>query len=1151
MRVRSITILILGFFAVAGSVFGQAGFPFSEDYTYRDFNTHPLIWNIAQDQRGVLYMANNNGVLEFDGADWRLMETANPVRSLVVDKNNRVYVGLQGDIGRIEVDDNGRTFYKSLKDKLPEDLRDIGFVEFAFSVGDQIYFISDKQVMALDAGAEVADLRAWPVENLRGAGIANGKLYLNIRGEGLGVFKKGTVEFIAGAEQLEDAYVTSILTVEDKTLIATGGNGFFTLANDRVGNPDLGNRGFFADNGILRAIPYRNGQVAVATYSGGGVIMDTNGRILNRFTEAGGLPSNDCYAIYADHEGSLWLGHTEGLTHLLPQLPLISYENVEGISGKINAMEKHNGNLYLATINGVYRLREGGNARFEQVGNLLVGCWAIEEANGRLLVASTDGLFDITGGAATEVVPGEIALALYHSPSDPSTAYVGLNNGLVKLKFEGGRWKEAGRIEGITQEINSIVEKNGALWLGTNFEGTIKYNLNNESVTALGASAGLTDGFVRVAALGDKLLFVTSEGIYTTEAGNNFQRDDALSQKLGDKSTEFVQAATGEIWIYSPDGVFQAVPAEGGGFAIDSNSIANLVEERISVVFPTEDYIWLAFQDNLFRIDAEQFAGSGEAEFAVLLRGVQAAGDSLLFGGATFADGVLVGAQQEEVSELEYAQNSLTFQFSATSFLNAGKNTYQYKLEGFDKGWSDWTTRTQVSYTNLPEGDYTFKVRARNSTGQTSEVSTYHLVIAPPWYRTIWAYILYVVGAGVLVFLIIRFNARRLEAQNKRLEEQVQERTAEVKQRQQELLEEHKKLTEANNNLEKAYRELSETQDQLVQSEKMAALGQLIAGVAHEINTPIGAINASVSNLSESLPDTLEHFPELFEDLSPEMKQQFFKLVDRTTASNKKSLTSREERKYRKQLAEDLENHYGIKNAKSVARGLVKVGIYQDLDEFADLFNSDQAPEMIEMASRVGKLHFNLSNISLAVSKTQKIVFALKNYSRRSADGTPDKVSLTENIDTVLTIYHNQLKQGVEVDTNYEEGIPDIDCFPDQLNQVWTNIIHNAIQAMNSEGKITIDVERTGENRVQVRISDTGPGIPEEIRQKIFDPFFTTKKQGEGSGLGLDIVRKIVETHQGEISVDSEPGRTTFIVDLPIEMEVAEADAGEEKAETV
>jgi two-component system NtrC family sensor kinase len=399
----------------------------------------------------------------------------------------------------------------------------------------------------------------------------------------------------------------------------------------------------------------------------------------------------------------------------------------------------------------------------------------------------------------------------------------------------------------------------------------------------------------------------------------------------------------------------------------------------------------------------------------------------------------------------------------------------------------------------------------------------YEFRIAPPWWLATWAFILYGILAILLVFIIIQLNAARLERRNRELEALVRERTAELQKS-------YKELEAANKNLAKAYEDLKNTQQQLIQSEKMAALGQLIAGVAHEINTPIGAISAAATNISKTLPETLKNYPKLLSILGPHA-DLFFQLVERTLSFTG-SLTSREERQYRRQLTELLEQH-GVPNASSIAQSLVKIGVFDNVEPFLPLLKHPEANFIIEMAGNIGKLRLNTDNIELAVSKTQKIVFALKAYSRKSVEEKPEYMQIPETIDTVLIIYHNQLKYGIEVTKDYEPDLPAILGLPDQIAQVWTNIISNAIQAMQGKGSLHIRVWREGDDII-ASFTDSGPGIPKEIQDKIFEAFFTTKPAGEGTGLGLDISRKIVEKHGGKIYFESEPGKTTFYVRLPI-----------------
>nr|MDJ0681083.1 ATP-binding protein [Xenococcaceae cyanobacterium MO_167.B52] len=334
--------------------------------------------------------------------------------------------------------------------------------------------------------------------------------------------------------------------------------------------------------------------------------------------------------------------------------------------------------------------------------------------------------------------------------------------------------------------------------------------------------------------------------------------------------------------------------------------------------------------------------------------------------------------------------------------------------------------------------------------------------------------------------------------------------------------------------LSQALANLQAAQDELIQSEKMAALGQLIAGVAHEINTPLGAIRASIDNISTALAKTLQQLPQLLQQLSPQQQTDFLALLA-ASRNSQSNISFREERKLKRSLRKDL-TAKGIENPDAIATILVKMGITQNIEPFLILLNSPSNTSILECAYNLSLQQNNSDNIKLAVERAAKIVFALKSYARQDNSGHMTKAKISDGIDVVLTLYHNQLKQGIEVIKNYEL-VPEILCYPEELNQVWTNLIHNAIQAMGDQGKLNIAVTEQN-NGVLVQITDSGAGIPAEIKDKIFTPFFTTKPAGEGTGLGLDIVSKIIDKHQGTIEVASEPGNTVFSIWLPVSLSV-------------
>ena len=345
-------------------------------------------------------------------------------------------------------------------------------------------------------------------------------------------------------------------------------------------------------------------------------------------------------------------------------------------------------------------------------------------------------------------------------------------------------------------------------------------------------------------------------------------------------------------------------------------------------------------------------------------------------------------------------------------------------------------------------------------------------------------------------------------------------------------------LQQRNEDLARTLWELQATQEELIQSEKMASLGQLIAGVAHEINTPMGAIRASIENIAQALESSLYQLPQLFQTLSPERQADFFALLE-LSRQQVEPLSFREERKRKRAIVKALEvRGIEVSDPQALAATLVQLGMTSDFDRFEELL-SDSLLESILDAARSQVIQYkNSENIKLAVERASKIVFALKIYAHPGDSGKMTKAQVTDGIDVVLTIYHNQIKQGIEVIKNYAD-VPPIFCYPSELNQVWTNLIHNAIQAMNNQGRLEISVSQK-DSGVLVCLTDSGCGIPADIQTKIFQPFFTTKPAGEGSGLGLDIIQKIVDKHQGFIQVESVPGQTTFSIWLPSQQPLSE-----------
>jgi signal transduction histidine kinase/HAMP domain-containing protein len=370
------------------------------------------------------------------------------------------------------------------------------------------------------------------------------------------------------------------------------------------------------------------------------------------------------------------------------------------------------------------------------------------------------------------------------------------------------------------------------------------------------------------------------------------------------------------------------------------------------------------------------------------------------------------------------------------------------------------------------------------------------------------------------------YEAARLSSE--RMERAVERRTAELK--------------TTNEELERSFRELKDTQAQLILSERLAGLGSLVAGVAHEINTPTGTIQGASEVLSNTLTRALLRGAELAGTITAEETRALFdELGGRHGEIMRAGVRPPSEVRQRAKLLVSKLPSRGPAGRELVGteiglderlvRRLISAGAEELLPRVVGLAARVDIKLLVGLIEDLTFVYRSVHSIRTANDRVVRIVKALRSYSHVDQGGA-EEVDLTEGIETTLTILHNMLQHGIVIKRNYAP-IPKVSVYLDQLNQVWTNLIHNAVQALRGKGTISIETYPDGEE-VGVRIVDDGPGIPAEVLPRIFEPHFSTKPRGEGTGLGLSIARKIVEKHGGQLAVQSRPGRTEFTVLLPV-----------------
>jgi len=324
------------------------------------------------------------------------------------------------------------------------------------------------------------------------------------------------------------------------------------------------------------------------------------------------------------------------------------------------------------------------------------------------------------------------------------------------------------------------------------------------------------------------------------------------------------------------------------------------------------------------------------------------------------------------------------------------------------------------------------------------------------------------------------------------------------------------------------------------QLEKLAALGKLSAGLAHELNNPASAVRRSAAGLREALATLRDaNFALCREDLTDEVLEHLAEIENdvaaRMSGSPVMDALERSDREDR--ITAWLEKH-GVEKPWELAPALVEAEADDDcLDKLSARFPGKTLQFALRRMSATIEVEKVLRQIESGSTRISELVKAIKEYTYMDQSGEKE-IDLHEGLESTLTMLHHDLKNGINVRREYDKSLPKICAKGSELNQVWTNLIDNAIDALAEKakagkGEIVIRTARD-DGFALIDIVDNGPGIPPEVRGRIFDPFFTTKEVGEGTGLGLDTVYRIVRQHHGDVRVDSRPGETRFQVRLPI-----------------
>lgn len=1045
------------------------------DYQSGAYTAGPQNFDIASDNRGVVYVANSTTLLEFDGISWRAIKNADSLKesahSLAKNSKGRIFTGGKNDLGFLAPDSSGLMCFNSLKDLL---LQKNFLISKTLCLRDSIYFIADSSVFQYSNG-RVQIVRCD--NKIVWAGCLNNMIYILVSHRGLFQLRGAHLEFAEGTGVLGDLVPVEILSPDfsppqaGRWMVVTS-NGIFKW-NGNLLIRLTGNSLLLSNINCAKMLDAHT--LAIGTNNEGLVITTDSGKILNQINKQSGLIDNLIMCIYTDSTDGLWVGLSSGISRIDFPTAISHFNDENGINGIILCTQRYHDELFVGTFTGLYSSQLTSPAPAFKVVPEFSGVWSMTRVNDDFFISANEGIFCRHNGQQYQIT-GNVANCFYHSDKFPDYMFAGFADGIGIIQKRKGGWKYVGQVRGLTAEVKRMaMDSLGMLFAGKREFYKVDFSQGvslDSKVLPVSIHDEFRKGELFYLFQFNNQIFAGSayEGFWKYDSRKNyFIRDTILNTALGKKCEIAVPYVDEEnrLWFVD-EGRVGNIIKKNQGYGWDSAAWVKLPKTSIWDFFRDQQFIWIGTPDGLYRYDLSVIKNYSH-HYPALIRTVKV-NDIPVFHGAFFSsDGVTSTIQNDFFKKrIPYKSNSISFDYAAATYDSREKTLFSYSLDGQDKTWSAWSLETKKEYTGLWEGDYIFHVRAKNIYGAISNESTFEFTILPPWYRAWWAWLLYALAAAVIIRGIIQWNQWRLIKDKKLLTKKVEERTKEIS-RQKELVETEKENVERKTReLETTLDALRQTQSQLIQSEKMASIGLLTAGIAHEINNPINFVSGNVNPLKRNFDD-VKKLIGFYEHLLEQSNQ--------------------------KQAAEERRKEFNLE---------------ENFSESAHLL------EGIEEGSR----------------RTAMIVKGLRNFSRLDTEDMK-LVNINEGLESTLTLIQNKLNEkNIELIKSLGD-IPGIEGYPGQLNQVFMNLLTNAIDAVNSNGKIFIRTWKE-KNYVAISIRDTGNGMSEEVRQKIFDPFFTTKEVGKGTGLGLSISYGIIEKHKGKIEVKTEPGNgTEFIILLP------------------
>lgn len=774
---RQISLTLFLFSCLLSFAQNPIGMPDIVNYDNTTYGGGTHNWDIQQDKNGVLYFANDEGLLTFDGSRWKIYPLPNKtiVRSIKIAADHKIYAGGQGDFGYFAPDENGKLTFNSLKPKIPKSyssFADIWNIQYA---GKAVFFRTENAIFR------------WYNNEITVFGTNSKWLYLGMANNEIIAHDKtkGLLKLVGNnwlpllKEPISPYFTISSMCPygNGDILVSSLSHGLQVISGGQM--TPIKEAAHIPN--ITNTCNVNESTLGLATLNNGFFLMEENGKELYHLSKNAGLQNNSVLSLFKDNNNNIWLGLADGISfiasgnalkHINPPI----FDNAGGHTSII-----YQNNLYVGLSNGIYKLplAHSGDislaqANFTPVANAGGQAWGMNVLNNKLLLGRHEGAFETLNNQAVPIATGRGYWNFVDFPTaDPSNSLIlsGNYNGISIFNYQNNQFKVVGNIGNFSESARFVIPDGNRIWVSHPYKGVYKITLSGLKTTSVSLytnKKGLPSTFNNhIYRVKNRIAVGTEKGVYEyNPETDRFEVSNFFTPIFGERYVRYLKEdAQGNIWFIEEKklGVAQF---DGKNYRLlyipELNGKTLGGFEHINCI--DKNNIIIGAQKGFYHLNFEKYLGRyGKQQVRISLVKASGKTDSLLFGGY-FGD-VNANASQTVKHRIKHSLNSFHFEYSSTFTKNKANTFYTCYLKGFDDNWSALDKKTEKDYTNLPAGNYTFMVKTQDNLGNESLAATYEFTILPPWYQSIVAYVVYVLIFFGIIYLVYKRQQRKITNQ--------------------------------------------------------------------------------------------------------------------------------------------------------------------------------------------------------------------------------------------------------------------------------------------------------------------------------------------------------------------------------------------------